>query len=130
MAYDSSRGVTVLFGGRVGFPDNGETWEWDGEGWTLRTGVARPARSGHAMAYDSDRQVTLMFGGAGPDTRGWAWDGSRWTELFLDVTPPQREQPAMAYDSARGVAVLFGGWGPVSPNFFRGRADTWELGPP
>jgi formylglycine-generating enzyme required for sulfatase activity len=126
MAYDSSRGVTVLFGGRVGFPDNGETWEWDGEGWTLRTGVARPARSGHAMAYDSDHQVTLMFGGAGPDTRGWAWDGSRWTELFLDVTPLRREQPAMAYDSGRGVAVLFGGY----PYETRSCSDTWELGPP
>src|SRR5690242_17994803 len=38
MAYDTARGVTVLFGGADG---NGgglgaETWEWDGTAWTQR----------------------------------------------------------------------------------------------
>ena len=35
-AFDSARGVTVLFGGYDG-SDAGETWEWDGVGWVLRS---------------------------------------------------------------------------------------------
>ncbi|MEM7203960.1 MAG: hypothetical protein AAF628_27110 [Planctomycetota bacterium] len=40
MAFDSSRGRTVLFGG-LGLDD---TWEWDGARWTPTAPVDRPAR--------------------------------------------------------------------------------------
>ena len=33
MAYDSQRGVTVLFGGDNG-SNLGDTWEWNGSTWT------------------------------------------------------------------------------------------------
>ncbi len=36
MAYDSARGVTVLFGGGTDHGLSGQTWEWDGTQWTLR----------------------------------------------------------------------------------------------
>ena len=38
MAYDSRRGVTVLFGGVRYYSESAfdDTWEWDGESWTLR----------------------------------------------------------------------------------------------
>ena len=40
MAYDSKRGVTVLFGGAVFVPggqmDTNDTWEWDGVAWIHR----------------------------------------------------------------------------------------------
>ncbi|MCG3132592.1 MAG: hypothetical protein FLDDKLPJ_03455 [Phycisphaerae bacterium] len=124
MAYDSARGVTVLFGGfydRYGHRD-GETWEWDGSEWTLEATTGPSPRAEHALAYDSARGVTVLFGGWAPyeyyvDT--WEWDGVEWT--LRATTGPPRIDPAMAYDSARGVTVLFGGR-------YRGQpyGDTWE----
>jgi len=35
MAYDSARGVSVLFG------DAGDTWEWDGSNSTAQSGLKR-----------------------------------------------------------------------------------------
>src|SRR5262245_56732341 len=64
MAYDSARGVTVLFGGDLSYYNlTGETWEWDGDTWTLRATSGPTARVAHAMAYDSARGVTVLFGG-------------------------------------------------------------------
>jgi hypothetical protein len=51
MAYDSARGVTVLFGGYHNNPGGyyGDTWEWDGARWSLRATTGPTARDGHAM---------------------------------------------------------------------------------
>ncbi len=67
MAYDTSRNLTVLFGGQDGnntvFNDD---WEWDGTNWT-RQWIASPrARYLHAMAYDTVNHHVVMFGGAAP----------------------------------------------------------------
>src|SRR5262249_48194274 len=67
MAFDSARGVAVLFGG---YPAGAGTWEWDGvQGlWSPRvTTISPPSRSRHAMAYDSARRKTVLFG-------GWTFD--------------------------------------------------------
>jgi len=67
MAYDSARGVTVLFGGNDGsypyYNYKGDTWEWDGTTWTPRSLTGPSPRAGHAMAYDDARGVTMLFGG-------------------------------------------------------------------
>jgi hypothetical protein len=64
MAFDSSHGVTNLFGGEV-TPDSqstafGDTWLFDGNQWT--EGPSGPsARWSHAMAFDSTRNFTVLF---------------------------------------------------------------------
>jgi hypothetical protein len=124
MAYDSARDVTVLFGGTDNSSHLGDTWEWDGNAWTLRSSSGPTERAGHAMAYDSARGVTVLFGGLDVfynefgDT--WEWDGSAWT-LQSNSGPSPRFSPAMAYDSARDVTVLFGGWDDIV-----NVGDTWE----
>ncbi|MDX2118207.1 MAG: kelch repeat-containing protein [Planctomycetota bacterium] len=52
MAYDSTRRVTVLFGGTTAAGNSNETWEWDGQSWTRRSTVGPSAREGHALAFD------------------------------------------------------------------------------
>jgi hypothetical protein len=86
MAYDSSRGRTVLFGGAGASDVLADTWEWDGENWTQMADSGPPARSSHAMAYDVQRNQTVLFGGVGSDPQHfkgdtWGWDGSNWTQL-------------------------------------------------
>jgi hypothetical protein len=122
MAYDSNRGVTVLYGGLHNpSPVFGDTWEWDGVTWSRKSTDGPGPRTYVAMAYDSARKVCVLFGGAG-DSDTWEWDGNTWT-LKGNTGPSPRAAHAMAYDSARGVIVLFGGW-TTTPNDLHG--DTWE----
>src|SRR5690349_10647878 len=52
MAYDSNRGLTVLFGGLDSSGTLNDAWEWNGASWN--PAVSGPSRRGaHAMAYDS-----------------------------------------------------------------------------
>jgi hypothetical protein len=110
LAYDSARGVTVLFGGRDP-PEtcSADTWEWNGSTWTQRT---RRSRRRHGTtsrwAYDASRRRVVLFGGKGGTgqpsgnarrTRG-EWDGTLWRQIPTTASPaPQAAR--LAYDSAR-----------------------------
>ncbi len=125
LAYDSARGVTVLFGGWDGSAHIGDTWEWDGSVWTLRATTGPSPRSAHALAYDSARGVTVLFGGSdssGQDGETWEWDGTTWAQQFPPPpTPSPRSGHGLTYDSGRGVTVLFGGHNTIAVN-----GETWE----
>jgi hypothetical protein len=133
MAYDSARGVTVLFGG-LSFTGGEnfyrDTWEWNGTTWTQRSTSGPSPRAGCCMAYDSARHVTVLFGGffnangsQAFDGDTWEWNGTTWTQRSAggDVAPP-RASCAAAYDSVRGVTVLSGGQSYDGENL----GDTWE----
>ncbi|MEW5988762.1 MAG: kelch repeat-containing protein [Chloroflexota bacterium] len=129
MAYDTARGVAVLFGGYVDGFELNDTWEWISQTreWVERQPAHRPpARYGHAMVYDAARGVTVLFGGVGDyfvylnDT--WIWDGNDWTPVFPNTAPDGRWLHAMAYDTQLQAAVLFGGQAYPSTN----RGDTWQ----
>ncbi|MCI0540026.1 MAG: hypothetical protein L0Z50_32875 [Verrucomicrobiales bacterium] len=130
MAYDSDRGVCVLFGGGTNtFPSEipfNDTWEWNGTSWTMRSSNdpsaanRPPPMDRPIMAYDSFRKRTVLLGSseragdqAKPVTRTWEWDGNIWTvhdsRTTASPAPPSRFDAAMAYDSARRVTVVFGG---------------------
>jgi hypothetical protein len=127
LAYDKTRGKTVLFGGSegAGMPI-AETWEWDGTNWMQRSPASSPpARWKHAMAFDDARGRTVVFGGADVNALAlgdtWEWDGSSWSQPFSTglPSPPARSELAMAYDSAHGDVVLFGGTNGAN------LGDTW-----
>jgi hypothetical protein len=129
MAYDSARGLTVLFGGAhwdgAAFKFYGDTWEWDGADWTLRATTGPTLRGFSAMTYDGLRGVVVLFGGtdlSGPfDDTTWEWDGDSWVQYSVSG-PSGRYDHAMAYDVARGRTVLFGG-GNGWDSYYD---DTWE----
>jgi hypothetical protein len=131
MAYDSTRGRLVLYGGWASateYPD--DTWEYDGAQW-VRTpplpGGSPGPRYGHTLIYDRARQRTVLFGGMDSTSTHhnslWEWDGHAWTERPIKgPLPPARSLHAMVFDAARGRGVLFGG---ASASALFG--DTWEL---
>ena len=122
MAYDSARGVSVLFGGDGASGLSSSTWEWDGTSWTQRTmATAPPARVWGAMAYDSTHKQIVLFGGDNSNDT-WVYDGTAWTQVSPTSSPSQRLGPAMAYDPTRGRVVLFGGRDANGQRL----ADTWE----
>ena len=68
MAFDAVRGQVVLFGGATGssfLTELGDTWLWDGSGWTQDVQAGPPARHYHRMATDSARGQIVLFGGVG-----------------------------------------------------------------
>ncbi len=139
MAYDSARGVAVLFGGAAGDSINPvqfqETWEWNGTSWAFRStsgGSTPPARAGCAMAYDQARAVVVMSGGYGNvavDNNTWLWNGTMWDMPDI-ADPPARNNHAMVFDEARGAVVLFGGSTGGGCNCVTHYGDTWSAAPP
>ncbi len=121
MAYDSLRGVTVLYGGIVNASTNASTettWEWNGTQWYRYTQPPRPnARWGAAMAFDSARGVMVLHGGNGAPFSAtapgetWEYDGALWTRRTYPAAPNNQAQHAMAYDAQRARTVLFGNKG-------------------
>lgn len=126
MAFDSARGVTVLFGGQptAGGPVLADTWEWNGATWTQQVVPGPQGRFNHCMAYDSARGRVVLFGGstAWPvqglaDT--WEWSGTAWVPILI-VGPTPRLPCRMAYDQGRQRMVLVGR--PAAG----GSSETWE----
>ncbi len=153
MAYDATRGVTVLFGGQNQDNDSDETWEYDGNTWTKTNldGEKPSARHDHAMVFDAVRHRTLLFGGAVsqtnpsaekvPNDETWEYDGTKWervawetsTELETDgggeglptAVPSSRWGHLMVFDAQREVAVLWGGV--VADENDSLASQTWEF---
>jgi len=130
MAYDSNRGVVVLFGGYAGFPMYNyinQTWEWDGSNWTQRSpSTPPPEMSASAMVFDSKRNVCVLFGGLSFSSSidsTWEYNGTSWTLRNPATKPSKRMNHRMAYDSERGVVVMFGG---IDSGGGGSLSDTWE----
>lgn len=140
MAYDSDRGVCVMFGGGtnifIGETPFNDTWEWNGSTWTLRQGnnptspYQPPPMESPRLAYDSIRKRTVLLGSSQhigfdyrPITNTWEWDGNNWS--VHTNAPPPRVQSAMAFDPIRGVTVLFGG-SDYENNAYLNDTWTWD----
>ena len=131
MAYDSTRHLTVMYGGWSPIEPGyylQDTWEYDGNNWqNIETQNSPPARHQHALAYDSKRDVVVLFGGRDTPTTTlndtWEYDGTNWYQVSTATSPSPRSSHGMAYDSIREVIVLFGGRdGDGNPL----NHDTWE----
>lgn len=129
LAYDDTREVAVLFGGRSGTTLLNDTWVYDGATWKQVFTASAPApRFAHTIVHDSNRGVTLLFGGAlstpaavaATDT--WEFDGEDWTEVFPVNSPTPRYGAVAAYDPVARVTVLFGGM-----NNGIQQVGTWEF---
>src|SRR5258708_37494930 len=118
MAYDTARGVTILFGGYLGESSySDETWEWDGNGggaWAHRTLSGPSAQVSQAMAYDAARGVPVLFGGsinANPYLVGETW------ELRLPCVAPTIAEPTVqlvCQGNAATFATTPSGTGPFT----------------
>ncbi|MCR9246701.1 MAG: hypothetical protein NXI31_16835 [bacterium] len=122
--YDTSRGVYVLFGGRSGSTNLGDTWEFDGTSWTQLSPATSPsARRWASMAYDAVQGVCILFGGngaAGYNNETWSWNGTNWTRLTPTTSPSIRGRGRLSFDITRGEMLYYGG-----RNTAGALGDTW-----
>ena len=122
-AYDARRGVVVLYGGDEGVRPGGfldDTWQWDGDEWSLQPiGGAIPL-VGHAMAYDTSRGVSVMYNVFSIWERG----AGEW--VFRDSTRLTNGLGAtLVYDSARSISILHGGL-PTYPQPCGAGTEEWN----
>lgn len=125
VAYDSERGVAVVFGGSIAPGVPGAHGEIVGNVWRAREFSSRPsARSSAAMTYDSFRRRMVLFGGTATTTQAetWTFDGVRWQQ-YLGGGPPALSLHSLTFDDARRVVVLFGG---LSNGVLQ--SEVWEYG--
>jgi hypothetical protein len=115
MAYDQVRKRIVLFGGYSRTAEGrvrlGDTWEWDGERWSLAATDGPAPRNGAGLAFDASRARIVLSGGppAFVDASTWEWDGRAW-RVQSGPDPPARFNPVMIHhDAVKGI-VRFGGW--------------------
>ncbi|MEZ5965663.1 MAG: hypothetical protein R3F56_17645 [Planctomycetota bacterium] len=129
MAYSPSSRRIVLFGGRTSLSSSGnagDTWEFDGSTWTLRTSNNVPGRALHTLAWDSARQRVVMFGGetaSGPSSELWSWDGAVWT-LIEGGPSASYVVGRMTFDAARSQTVYYGG---SDPRTLVALGETWTF---
>jgi hypothetical protein len=112
VAYDTDRSVLVVHGGlQASGAAIDETWEWDGQRWTLYPATGPGGREGAKLAYDPVRRLMVLVGGAtrtGVTADTWGWDGSTWRRL-ADTGPSARFPGFLEYDAASRNLVLYGG---------------------
>jgi hypothetical protein len=124
LAYDEARGRLILVGGESTKTGCVETWQWDGQAWSLASTDGPSGRNEPLLVYDRARERIVLYGGwkgrNPPEADTWAWDGSNWVRIATEGPSPRLG--AMAYDVFRDRIVLFGGAGPSG--LF---ADTWEF---
>jgi hypothetical protein len=138
LGYDGSRQRTVLFGGRL-MPQGTltrDTWEWDGERWTLVLGNRPLGRSEHAAAFDAARHSLVIWGGrwsmasgAGYLADTWEFDQTGW-HIGPGYGPVGRVGAAMAFDESRDVTVLVGGRqenGQLPTDVWEWDGSVWEM---
>ena len=111
LVYDSSRGLTLLYGDRG--RDATTLWAWDGRVWHASDAPGPGLRRHIKMAYDAARERVVLFGGLDDSGRTfmddtWEWDGARWTRV-TDEGPGPRSSYSMIYDPVRQRILLFGG---------------------
>jgi hypothetical protein len=88
MAFDPSRGVTVLFGGTDGTTALSDTWEYTSLWYAPTLSGPQPtARLNPSLVYDPVRQQLVLTGGTGTSDT-WIYGSTGWTDLTLQTGSP------------------------------------------
>ena len=117
MAYDTTNGNALLFGGYDGSKYLNDTWSYNSTTgkWTKKNPATSPAaRARHGMVYDADQGRFLMFGGTDAsklydDTWTYTPSTGTWASVNPGTKPSARSMFGMSYDSKSKLTVLFGG---------------------
>lgn len=89
----------------------GTVFEWNGATWSTWTSGPLPGQILQAASYDRGRHriVTASSNSSTTSTFLHEWDGSQWTQVWVEsVYPPQRLFAAMVYDETHRLTVAIG----------------------
>jgi hypothetical protein len=124
MAYDSSRGKVVLYGGyseaqSVLYDD---MWEWDGASWSQIMATGPGARDLISLVEDKVNGGLFLYGGSANLGDMWKFVDGAWHPI-PSTGPPDRFDGPFACDPLRKKLLLFAGRTDWDTAF----NDTWEF---
>ena len=131
LTVDPSSGSAVLFGG-LGAGDAllGDTWLFDGAGWTPVQGPGPPPRADHALlAIDG---ALVLVGGReadGPAGSIWRFEGSGWSASGSPAGHPGEMQRPV-YDAVARQIISPAPPGATLPWLDDGPGPRWHVRPP
>jgi hypothetical protein len=135
VAFDSTRGIVVLYGGWTNGGALNDVWIWDGTNWTQQASSGPPGLFPLGLLYRQadDSLVLVVQTTAGPVTT-WALTQQTWHEVTSGGTAPCLDRyGGSAADPRRGVLVFFGGYCSRATVWWYGSAwtaVTWPHDPP
>ena len=117
MAYDSTLGGLVLFGGKQydgsyhGYYLN-DTWLWDGSNWQQLSSSVSPSARSVDLVENPGGGVFLHGGQAGKDgccikSDSFVFANGQWTEVTTSGGPGSIQGHQMVYDSTNDQVLLF-----------------------
>jgi hypothetical protein len=84
-AFDSKRGLVIVFGGMNPTGMLNDTWAWNGTAWRKLADTGPEARAMGYLAYDKNRDRVVLFGGrkGWPNDLNdtWEWNGTTWKRV-------------------------------------------------
>ena len=137
-AYDESKKVGVLFGGRLGnmyLKNDLITFNRTTNSWEKKYPVTKPLeRYFTGFVFNSNDNSFIMFGGDNDETPTralsdtWVYDteANSWSEIETSENPPARCKHAMVFDQYLNKTIVFGGLG---ENFDTVYDDLWIYDP-
>jgi hypothetical protein len=108
MGYDATTTDLVLFGGDNAGGDLGDTWLWNGSGWTQPTPSSSPGTRAFAKMVSTPTGTTMYGGYSVAD--GFLWETWTWgkepdtTRPFINLSGPQA-----AFTLANSASVTYSG---------------------
>lgn len=139
IAYDSTDGYVVLFGG-PGAAGGGSTWKFLAGQWTEVCSSCGPFGGGIASGSITDDPADgylLVFGAGNRTINGWAGGNATWTfasgawaQAVTPVAPSWRFGAEMTFDGRDAHVLLIGGFSvPDAPGGHPfALSDIWEYG--
>lgn len=103
VAFDAGRGRTVLLGSSASGGVPQETWEYDGNDWTMLQSVNGAAADLVSLVYDFARSEVLAVGNG----QIRAWNGTTWTQRAANLLTGRSPQVTWDAGSSR---VLWMPW--------------------
>lgn len=118
VAFDSHRGLVVLFGGYAAQSGLNDVWTWDGTNWTQVASASSPPNLFPlGLAYRQSDDSLLLAGqsaGGGGITsavQSWSYVQQTWSQVTSSTAVPCVDHyGASAEDVQRGKLVFFGGY--------------------
>lgn len=125
MAYDSSSGEVVLFGGAASSNPLSDTWTFAGGNWRNATVTGPSGRIHAAMVDDPADGGVLLIGGltsSGSVGATWTYARGNWTRPSLSTYPMGTGIPQAVVDPLTGGIFLL-----VGASFASLISDSWEF---
>ena len=138
MSFNERNNTILLFGG-YNFAGNGarriqrlnDTWEFNGNDWTLVSSTGPEARSGSAMAFDRNLNACVLFGGnirSSKNNPMWIRNKAQWNQISTKAEPIYNT--SMVFLDHQKILIRYGGYDGkirIDTTWYYSKTNDWQV---